>query len=75
MYIQMVTSGIKRNCVADLEDLGECLITLGDDPVHLNWRTLIQNTHINRLFLLISILHVVLFFVDIQSIKYSTFLL
>ena len=69
----MATSGIKRNCVADLKDLGECLITLGDDPVHLNWRTLIQNTHIDRLFLLISILRVVPFFVNNQSIEYSTF--
>ena len=69
----MVTSGVKRNCVADLEDLGECLITLGDDPVHLDWRTLIQNTHVDRLFLLIAILLVVSFFVNAQSIKYPAF--
>ena len=75
MNIHIVTSRIKRNRLADLEDLSKCLVTLGDDLVHFHWRTIIQNAHVDRLFLLISILPVVSFFVDTQSIKYSAFVL
>ena len=68
--VHIATTRTKRNGIAVLEDLSECLITLGDNLMHFNWRALIQNTHVDRLFLLIPILLVVPFLVNTQPIKY-----